>query len=90
MAKTPAASEQWTENTASRQIHLEQLRRAELFNGRAAMVGIVIGVVVIGAVHDFSALVASVRHGARSRAGWGARLESFAAPRVLLTSPLLS
>lgn len=48
MAKTPAASEQWTENTTSRQIHLEQLRRAELFNGRAAMVGIVIGVVVEG------------------------------------------
>ncbi|MBC1262490.1 high light inducible protein [Synechococcus sp. BSF8S] len=31
-----------------RQIHLDQLKRAELFNGRAAMLGIVIGIVVEG------------------------------------------
>ena len=33
---------------AARQIHQEQLQRAELFNGRAAMLGLVIGVVVEG------------------------------------------
>ena len=33
---------------SDRQIHLEQLRSVELLNGRAAMLGIVIGVVVEG------------------------------------------
>jgi len=33
---------------SDRQVHLEQLRTAEMFNGRAAMIGIVIGVVVEG------------------------------------------
>jgi hypothetical protein len=31
-----------------RQIHLDQLKRVELVNGRAAMVGLVIGVIVEG------------------------------------------
>jgi hypothetical protein len=31
-----------------RQVHLDQLKRVELFNGRAAMLGLVIGVVVEG------------------------------------------
>jgi hypothetical protein len=30
------------------QIHLDQLKRVELFNGRAAMLGLVIGVIVEG------------------------------------------
>jgi hypothetical protein len=34
--------------TNDRQVHLAQLRRVELINGRAAMLGIVIGVVVEG------------------------------------------
>ena len=38
-------NEAWFQNRASEQIHLEQLKRAELFNGRAAMLGIVIGIV---------------------------------------------
>ncbi len=29
-------------------IHMDQLKRAELFNGRAAMIGIVIGIIVEG------------------------------------------
>ena len=37
-----------TKRPSDRQIHLQQLRHAELFNGRAAMLGIVIGVVVEG------------------------------------------
>ena len=36
--------DRWFLNTAARQIHQEQLKRAELFNGRAAMLGFVIGV----------------------------------------------
>jgi len=43
MTNTPA-DEKWFENRAQESIHLEQLKRAELFNGRAAMLGIVIGI----------------------------------------------
>ena len=43
MSNTPA-NDQWFQNRAAQQIHLEQLTRAELFNGRAAMLGIVIGI----------------------------------------------
>lgn len=43
MSNTPA-NETWFQNRAEEQIHLEQLKRAELFNGRAAMLGIVIGI----------------------------------------------
>jgi hypothetical protein len=43
-----STSEKWFQDAAAKQIHLEQLRKAELFNGRAAMLGIVIGVVVEG------------------------------------------
>ena len=42
MAKTPA-NEKWFQDRATQQIHMEQLKRAERFNGRAAMLGIVIG-----------------------------------------------
>ena len=38
---TPSQStEQWNQTRAEQQIHSEQLKRVELFNGRAAMVGI--------------------------------------------------
>ncbi len=34
------STEQWCQNRAEHQIHSEQLKRVELFNGRAAMLGI--------------------------------------------------
>jgi len=46
---TPSQStEQWCQNRAEQQIHNEQLKRVELFNGRAAMLGIVIGIITEG------------------------------------------
>jgi hypothetical protein len=36
------------EDRTTQQVHLDQLRRVELFNGRAAMLGLVIGVIVEG------------------------------------------
>jgi hypothetical protein len=36
------------QHRAEQLIHMEQLKRVELFNGRAAMLGIVIGIVVEG------------------------------------------
>jgi hypothetical protein len=47
MTNTPA-SDKWFQDRQTQQAHMEQLKRAELFNGRAAMVGLVIGVVVEG------------------------------------------
>ncbi len=47
MTNTPS-SNQWLEERATQDAHMEQLKRAERFNGRAAMLGIVIGVVVEG------------------------------------------
>ena len=44
MTNSPA-NEAWFQNRAAQQIHLEQLKSAERFNGRAAMLGIVIGIV---------------------------------------------
>lgn len=44
MSRTAQADQRWFENAAAAQIHAEQLRFAELFNGRAAMLGFVIGV----------------------------------------------
>ena len=41
---TPLPTEDWVHSAAAAQIHEEQLRRVELFNGRAAMLGFVIGV----------------------------------------------
>lgn len=38
------SSDTWFQSAAAAQIHEEQLRRVELFNGRAAMLGFVIGV----------------------------------------------
>ena len=42
MTNTPA-NDKWYWDRATQQIHMEQLKRVELFNGRAAMLGIVIG-----------------------------------------------
>jgi hypothetical protein len=47
MAQSPA-NNKWQDNRAEQLIHMEQLKRAELFNGRAAMLGLVIGIVVEG------------------------------------------
>lgn len=47
MTNTPA-NDQWLQHRAEQLIHMEQLKRVELFNGRAAMLGIVIGIVVEG------------------------------------------
>jgi len=48
MASTPTvsanASDSWFEAAATAQIHAEQLQRVELFNGRAAMLGLVIDI----------------------------------------------
>lgn len=40
------ADGQWFQATAIHQVHQEQLERAERFNGRAAMLGFAIGVLV--------------------------------------------
>lgn len=40
--------QQYLHNKTEQQIHVEQLKRVELFNGRAAMVGIVIGIITEG------------------------------------------
>jgi len=47
MSNTPI-NNQWFQNRAEYMIHLEQLKRIELLNGRAAMLGIVTGIVVEG------------------------------------------
>jgi hypothetical protein len=47
MTNTPA-NDQWLQHRAEQLIHMEQLKRAELLNGRAAMLTIVIGIVVEG------------------------------------------
>ncbi len=38
-------SEKWFQDSANHAIHAEQLERVERFNGRAAMLGFVIGVI---------------------------------------------
>ena len=42
------AADKWRQNKSEQQIHVEQLKHVELFNGRAAMVGIVIGIITEG------------------------------------------
>ncbi|NDD44759.1 MAG: high light inducible protein, partial [Synechococcaceae bacterium WB9_4xB_025] len=44
MTNSPA-NEKWYWDRATEQIHMEQLKRVELFNGRAAMLGILIGII---------------------------------------------
>ena len=46
--KPNQASDTWFQNAAARDIHMDQLKRVELFNGRAPMLGIVIGIVTEG------------------------------------------
>jgi len=46
MTNTPANDKNFSCTEA--EIHMEQLKRAERFNGRAAMLGIVIGIVTEG------------------------------------------
>ena len=46
MTNTPANTKDFSSSEA--QIHMDQLKRAELFNGRAAMLGLVIGIVTEG------------------------------------------
>ena len=43
-----SANGKWYQDAAAAQIHMEQLKRVELFNGRAAMIGFVIGVITEG------------------------------------------
>ena len=47
MDRTPA-NDTWFQGQAARSIHEDQLKKVELFNGRAAMIGFVIGVVTEG------------------------------------------
>ena len=47
MTNAPA-NDQWSQHRAAQLIHMEQLKRVELFNGRAAMLGIVIGIITEG------------------------------------------
>ncbi|MCT0230901.1 high light inducible protein [Synechococcus sp. CS-1324] len=47
MTTTPSRNNQ-IQDLAAQEVHLEQLKRAELFNGRAAMLGIVIGIITEG------------------------------------------
>ncbi len=52
MTNTPA-NDQWFQHRAEQLIHMEQLKRVELFNGRAAMLGIVVeGLTGSGIAHQ--------------------------------------
>lgn len=46
MTRTPQAEDTWFLNTAARQIRDEELKRAERLNGRVAMLGFAIGLLV--------------------------------------------
>lgn len=48
MSDSTANNNKWFQDRAVEQIHREQLERVERFNGRAAMLGILIGVVTEG------------------------------------------
>jgi len=67
-----SANDKWFQNRAEEQIHLEQLKRAELFNGRAAMLGIVIGILT-------EAITGS---GIAHQIGLGALVDGYAACRT--------
>jgi hypothetical protein len=71
MTNTPA-DDKWFQNRAEELIHLEQLKRAELFNGRAAMLGIVIGILT-------EAITGS---GIAHQIGLGALVDGYAACRT--------
>jgi hypothetical protein len=67
-----SANDKWFQNRAEEQIHLDQLKRAELFNGRAAMLGIVIGILT-------EAITGS---GIAHQIGLGALVDGYAACRT--------
>ncbi|MCP9803474.1 high light inducible protein [Cyanobium sp. T1G-Tous] len=71
MINTPA-NNQWLEHRAEQLILLDQLKRAELFNGRAAMLGIVLGIVT-------EAITGS---GIAHQIGLGALVDGYAACRT--------
>ena len=68
----PPANEKWYLDRANQQIHMEQLKRVELFNGRAAMLGIVIGIITEGLTG------AGIAH----QIGLGALVDGYAACRT--------
>jgi hypothetical protein len=47
MTNTPA-NDKVIQDRTEQEIHMDQLKRVELFNGSAAMLGIVIGIIVEG------------------------------------------
>jgi len=67
-----SANDKWFQDRAAQQIHVDQLKRAELFNGRAAMLGIVIGIVT-------EAITGS---GIAHQIGLGALVDGYAACRT--------
>ena len=71
MTNTPASQNSF-EEPSERQIHMDQLKRVELFNGRAAMLGIVIGVIVEGLT----------RFGIAHQIGLGALVDGYSACRT--------
>ena len=71
MTTTPA-NEKGNWNRATQQIHMEQLKRVELFNGRAAMLGIVIGIITEGLTGS----------GIAHQIGLGALVDGYAACRT--------
>ena len=62
----------WFQSTAARDIHMDQLKRVELFTGRAAMLGIVIGIITEGLTG------AGIAH----QIGLGALVDGYAACRT--------
>jgi hypothetical protein len=71
MTNTPLADKLF-QDRAIQQVHLAQLKRAELFNGRAAMLGIVIGILT-------EAITGS---GIAHQIGLGALVDGYAACRT--------
>ncbi|KMM16738.1 chlorophyll a/b-binding protein [Synechococcus sp. GFB01] len=68
----PTANDKWFQDRAVEQIHMDQLKRVELFNGRAAMLGIVIGILT-------EAITGS---GIAHQIGLGALVDGYAACRT--------
>ena len=75
MTNTPA-NDQLLDSSAEQLNLMEQLKRVELFNGRAAMLGIVIGIVVEGLTG----------FGISHQIGLGALVDGYAACRTQFLS----
>ncbi|MCP9806732.1 high light inducible protein [Cyanobium sp. T1B-Tous] len=71
MTNTPA-TDKWFQHRAEQLIHMEQLQRVERFNGRAAMLGIVIGIITEGLTGS----------GIAHQIGLGALVDGYAACRT--------